>query len=149
MKIAFGCDHGGFSLKADILSHLEKRGVEVVDCGTTSEQPADYAPFAKAVALKVQSGEADFGVLICGTGIGISIAANKISGIRCAHVHDTFSAHATREHNDANIVALGSRVVGPGLALDIIDIFLATDFSNEERHQRRIDQITQLEQERL
>lgn len=149
MKVAFGCDHGGFALKPEILSHLANKGIEVIDHGTYDDKSTDYAPYAKAVALSVQKGEADFGILVCGTGIGIGITANKISGIRCATVHDTFSAHATREHNDANIIAMGARVIGPGLALDIIDIFLETPFSGDERHVRRIGQITEVEREHL
>lgn len=145
MKIAYGCDHGGYAYKKEIFEYLQKSGHQVVDFGTTSAQAADYASYAQDVANCVVAGKADFGILVCGTGIGMSIAANKIKGVRCAVLSDTFSAHATREHNDANIMALGARTVGLGLALDIINTFLNTPFSNEERHQRRINQIKELE----
>lgn len=139
--IAIGCDHGGFALKQEIIAHLEKRGLEYKDCGTYSEASCDYPVFAKAAAQAVASGECDKGILICGTGIGVSITANKVPGIRCALLSDCFSAQATREHNDANMMALGARVIGPGLALKIVDTFLDTPFSNDERHIRRISMI--------
>lgn len=139
--VAIGCDHGGFLLKEEILRHLLKRGIEVKDFGTYSEDSVDYPDYAKAVAKSVAEGKYEKGILICGTGIGISITANKIKGIRCALCHDTFSAKATREHNDANILAMGARVIGVGLALDIVDIFLDTAFSEDERHLRRINKI--------
>ncbi|MDL2236454.1 ribose 5-phosphate isomerase B [Christensenellaceae bacterium OttesenSCG-928-K19] len=147
MKVVFGCDHGGIVLKPEIISHLEKKGIEVIDVGAYDDSSSDYPVFGELAARAVQRGEADFGIVVCGTGIGISITANKVPGIRCALVHDTFSAHATREHNDANMLAMGARVIGAGLALDIIDIFLGTGFSGEERHQRRIDGITRVENE--
>ncbi len=147
MKVAFGCDHGGFLLKPEIMAHLEKKGIEVKDFGAFDDVSSDYPDFGKAVGACVRDGEADFGILVCGTGIGISMTANKIHGVRCALVHDTFSAHATREHNNANVIAMGARVIGPGLALDILDIFLNTPFSNEDRHQRRIDKIMALDSE--
>ena len=139
--IAVGSDHGGFALKKAILAHLEKRGLEYKDFGTWSEESCDYPDFGKAVAKAVATGECEKGILICGTGIGISITANKIRGIRCALCTDCFTAKATREHNDANILALGGRVVGEGLALMIVDTFLDTPFSNDARHIRRIEQI--------
>jgi len=139
--IAFGCDHGGFLLKKDILDYLDSKGYEYKDFGTFSDASCDYPQFAKAVAHAVASGECDKGILICGTGIGISITANKIKGIRCALCSDCFSAEATRLHNDANIVAFGARVVGPSLAVKIVDTFLNTEFSGDERHIRRIAQI--------
>lgn len=139
--IAFGCDHGGFLLKKDILDYLESKGYEYKDFGTYSDASCDYPQFAKAVAHAVASGECDKGILICGTGIGISITANKIKGIRCALCSDCFSAEATRLHNDANIVAFGARVIGPSLAVKIVDTFLNTEFSGDERHIRRIAQI--------
>ncbi|MGN0244220.1 MAG: ribose 5-phosphate isomerase B [Lachnospiraceae bacterium] len=139
--IAIGCDHGGFALKQEIMRHLEERGVEYQDYGTYSEESCDYPVYARAVAKAVVEKECEKGILICGTGIGISIAANKVPGIRAALCHDCFSAQATREHNDANILAMGARVVGPGLALMIVDTFLDTAFSNDERHIRRIDLI--------
>ena len=139
--IAVGCDHGGFALKNEILAHLSAKGIEFKDFGCISEDAVDYPDYAKAVGASILSGESEKGILICGTGIGISIAANKIPGIRCALCHDVFSAEATRLHNDTNIVALGGRIVGPGLAIKIIDTFLSTDFSYEERHIKRIAKI--------
>jgi len=147
MKIAIGNDHGGFVLRAEILKYLEKNGHEVIDFGTDTETSVDYAAYAHKVGKCVKEGKADLGILLCGTGIGISIAANKIPGIRCAALSDTFTAHATREHNNANIIAMGGRTVGPGLAVDLVHTFLNTPFSNDERHIRRIDQITEIEQE--
>ncbi len=139
--IAIGSDHGGFHLKQEIMAHLRERGLEYKDFGTYTEASCDYPVYAKAVAKAVASGEYERGILICGTGIGVSITANKLRGIRCALCGDCFSAKATREHNDANILALGARVVGPGLALLIVDTFLDTPFSGDERHMRRISLI--------
>lgn len=139
--IALGSDHGGFGLKQEVIKHLEARGLEYKDFGTYSEESCDYPEYAKKVAHAVADGECEKGILICGTGIGISITANKVPGIRAALCHDCFSAEATRLHNDANILAMGARVVGPGHALKIVDTFLDTPFSNEERHIRRISQI--------
>ena len=139
--IAIGSDHGGFELKQEIIKHLTKKGIDFEDFGCFSEASCDYTDYGKAVAEAVAAGEYEKGILICGTGIGISITANKIKGIRCALCSDCFSAEATREHNDANILALGGRVVGVGLALKIVDTFLNTPFSNEERHIRRISKI--------
>ena len=139
--IALGCDHGGYELKQEVIKFLEEKNLEYKDYGCYSLDSCDYPEFAKAVANAVASGECEKGILICGTGIGISIAANKVKGIRAALCHDTFSAQATREHNDANILAMGARVIGPGLALKIVDTFLETPFSNDERHIRRINMI--------
>lgn len=139
--IALGCDHGGFAMMQEVKKHLEQRGLEYMDFGCSSEESVDYPEYAKLAAGAVASGECEKGILICGTGIGISIAANKVKGIRAALCHDCFSAQATREHNDANMLAMGARVIGPGLALQIVDIFLDTPFSNDERHIRRIDMI--------
>lgn len=139
--IALGCDHGGFALMQEVKKHLEERGLEYKDFGTYSEASCDYPVFAKKAAEAVAAGECEKGILICGTGIGVSITANKIKGIRAALCGDCFSAKATREHNDANILALGARVTGPGLALMIVDLFLDTPFSDEERHIRRINMI--------
>lgn len=136
--IAIGCDHGGFELKNEIMKHLEERGIEFKDFGCTSNESVDYPEYGKKVAEAVASGKYEKGILICGTGIGISIAANKVKGIRAALCTDCFMAEATRLHNDANILALGGRVVGPGLALKIVDTFIDTPFSNDERHIRRI-----------
>ena len=139
--IALGSDHGGYGLKQDIIGYLEEKGIEYKDYGCYDESPCDYPVFGKKAAHAVVSGECEKGILICGTGIGISIAANKIKGVRAALCHDVFSAKATREHNDANMLAMGARVVGPGLALMIVDTFLNTEFSNAERHQKRIDML--------
>ena len=139
--IAIGSDHGGFELKKEIMAHLDARGLEYKDVGTYSDASCDYPVYGKAVAKAVASGECERGIIICGTGIGISIAANKVHGIRAALCGDCFSAEATRQHNDANVLALGARVVGPGLALKIVDTFLDTPFSNSERHIRRIEMI--------
>ena len=139
--IALGCDHGGYPLMKEVIKYLEKEGIEYKNFGTFSEESCDYPVYAKLAANAVASGQCDKGIVICGTGIGISITANKIKGIRCALCHDCFSAKATREHNDANMLAIGARVVGPGLAIEIVKDFLNTEFSNEERHIRRIKQI--------
>lgn len=139
--IAIGSDHGGFELKKEIMAHLDARGLEYKDFGTYSDASCDYPAFGKAVAHAVADGECECGILICGTGIGMSITANKIPGIRCALCGDCFSAEATREHNDANILSLGARVVGTGLALKIVDTFLDTPFSEDARHIRRISKI--------
>jgi ribose 5-phosphate isomerase B len=144
MKIALGSDHGGVSLKKEIISHLESKNIEVTDFGTHNEASCDYPDYALKVAEEVVAQNFELGILICGTGIGISIAANKVPGIRAALCSDTFSAHATREHNNANILALGARVVGTGLALDIVDAFINAEFQGD-RHQKRIDKITEIE----
>lgn len=136
--IAVGCDHGGFALKGVILDYLKEKNLEYKDFGTYTAESADYPVYAEKVAEAVLSGEAERGILICGTGIGVSIAANRYKGIRCALCGDVFSAKATRAHNDSNVLALGGRVTGPGLALEILEAWLNTEFSNEERHQRRI-----------
>ena len=139
--IAIGCDHGGYALKKEIIRHLEERGLEYKDYGCYSEESVDYPVYGKAVAHAVADGEAEKGILICGTGIGISIVANKVKGVRAALCTDCFCAEATRQHNNANVLALGGRVVGPGLAIKIVDTFLDTPFSEDERHIRRINQI--------
>ncbi len=139
--IGIGSDHGGFELKEKVKKHLEERGLEYKDFGTYSADSCDYPVYGRAVAKAVASGECDRGILICGTGIGISITANKVKGIRAALCSDCYSAQATREHNDANILAMGARVLGDGLALKIVDTFLDTPFSGDERHKRRISMI--------
>ena len=139
--IAIGCDHGAFALKQALMKHLDKRGLAYKDFGTYTEDSCDYPIYAKAVAKAVASGECERGILLCGTGIGVSITANKVPGIRAALCGDCFSAEATRLHNDANILCMGARVVGEGLALKIADIFLDTPFSEDERHKRRISLI--------
>ncbi len=144
MKVAIGADHGGYRLKEDIKGLLEDLGVDYKDFGTHSTESVDYPDVALPVAQAVADGLFDRGILICGTGIGIGIAANKVKGIRAALVHDTFSAHACREHNDANILTMGERVIGPGLARDIVSIWLATDFEGG-RHERRVEKIMAIE----
>lgn len=139
--IGIGSDHGGFELKEAVKKHLEERGLEYKDFGTYTPASCDYPVYGRAVAKAVASGECDRGIIICGTGIGISITANKVKGIRAALCSDCFSAQATREHNDANILALGARVLGEGLALKIVDTFLDTPFSGDPRHVRRISMI--------
>ncbi len=139
--IAIGCDHGGYELKKEIIGYLENQGMAYKDFGADNTDAVDYPDIAKPVAKAVISGEADKGILICGTGIGISIAANKVEGIRAALVHDVFSAEATRLHNDANILCMGGRVVAGGLALKITETFLNTEFSGAERHARRVSKI--------
>lgn len=144
MKIALGSDHGGYNLKNEIIAYLKENGYEIKDFGTYSTESCDYPDYALKVAEAVASKEFEFGILVCGTGIGISISANKVPGIRAALCSDTFSAHATREHNNANILALGERVVGPSLAIDIVKTFLNSKFEGD-RHQRRIDKISNIE----
>ena len=139
--IAIGSDHGGFSLKKIIIDYFEKNNIAYKDFGTYTTESCDYHIYARAVAKSVAAGECEKGIIICGTGVGVSIVANKIKGIRAAVCSDTFTARSTREHNDSNILTMGERVVGQGLALDIVKTFLETDFSNEERHLRRIREI--------
>ena len=140
VKVAVGSDHGGFEYKAKIIDYLKEHNFEYEDVGTFTKDSCDYPIIAKKVANKVVSGEADKGILICGTGIGMSITANKVKGIRAALCSDTFSARATRAHNNSNILCLGERVIGDCLAIDIVDIWLHTEFEGG-RHQRRIDEI--------
>lgn len=139
--LAIGCDHGGYELKQEIIRHLEKRQIPYKDFGCDSVKAVDYPIYARKVTDAIVEGHCENGILICGTGIGISIAANRVKGIRAAVCSDCFSAEATRLHNDANILALGARVVGTGLALKIVDMFLDTPFSGDERHARRIELI--------
>lgn len=145
MRIALGADHGGVDLKNEIKKYLEVKGYEVKDFGTNSHDSCDYPDMALPVAEAVVAKDVDFGILVCGTGIGISIAANKVPGVRAALCSDTFSAHATREHNNANILALGQRVVGAGLALDIVQTFLDAKFEGD-RHIKRIEKISKIEE---
>ena len=139
--IGIGSDHGGFNLKKEIIKYFEENNIDYKDYGAYDNNSVDYPVYAKAVAKDVANKTLEKGILICGTGIGISIAANKIKGIRCALCHDVFSAKATREHNNSNILAMGERVIGVGLAIEIVKAFLATDFPNDERHIKRIDLI--------
>ncbi len=145
MKIALASDHGGFALKRSVKKFLTENGYEAVDFGTTDENSCDYPDFALLAAEAVARGECERGIFVCTTGIGISIAANKVPGIRCALCTDATCARLTREHNDANILALGGGIVGVNLALDIVKTFLETEFSHLEKHQRRIDKISAIE----
>ena len=145
MKIAIGCDHGALELKDLMVAHLQKQGHEVKDFGTYTKESCDYPEFAAAAAKAVAAGECDKGIVLCTTGIGVSITANKIKGIRCALLSDVMSARMTREHNDTNVMAIGAGVVGQMLALEIADTWLGTQFSGEARHQRRIDKVMALE----
>ena len=145
MKIALGCDHGALDLKNLVAAHLEKQGHEVTDFGTYTAASCDYPEFAAAAARAVADGTCDRGIVLCTTGIGVSITANKIPGIRCALLSDVMSARMTREHNDTNVMALGAGVVGQMLALEIVDTWIGTAFSGNERHQRRIDKVMALE----
>ena len=144
MKIAIGCDHGGFDHKNAIAEHLRERGFEVTDFGIYENKPVDYPQIALKVANSVSSGENELGILVCGTGIGMSMAANKVKGIRAAAVSDHFSAKYTRLHNNANILCLGGRVIGIGTALELADLFVDTEYEGG-RHQKRIDMITDIE----
>ena len=147
MKIAIGCDHGALALKNKLVSYLEGKGNEVKDFGTYTNASCDYPEFAAAAAKAVASGECEKGIVLCTTGIGVSISANKIDGVRCALLSDVWSAKMTRLHNDTNVMALGAGVVGENLALEIVDTWLGTEFSGEARHQRRIDLMMALENE--
>ncbi len=145
MKIAVACDHGGLNLKREVIKYLESNGYEYKDFGTNAFDSCDYPDYALPAAEAVASGECDRGILICSTGIGVSIVANKVKGIRCAHCHDAYCAEYTRLHNDANVLAMGEKVVGTGYALEIVKIFLTTEFEGG-RHQRRVDKISAIEQ---
>ncbi len=144
MKIAVACDHGGYRLKNVIIDELQRQGYEVVDFGTNSEESCDYPDYATKAARAVASGKCEKGVVVCGTGIGVSIVCNKINGIRCALVHDVFSAKATRAHNDTNMLAMGQRVIGEGLALEILNAWLHTEYEGG-RHDARIMKVMDLE----
>lgn len=145
LRVAIGCDHGGFVLKRTLVEELGRLGHEVLDLGTDSEAPVDYPDFAQAVAEAVLRGDAALGVLMCGSGAGASIAANKVPGIRAALCHDTYTAHQCREHDDANVLVLGARVIGRALACDVLRVFLAAEFSGEARHVRRLSKIAAIE----
>ncbi|ADC49442.1 MULTISPECIES: ribose 5-phosphate isomerase B [Bacillaceae] len=144
MKVAIGSDHGGVNIKEEIKQQMEEMGIEFEDVGCECDTSVDYPDYAIPVAEKVAKGEVDRGILVCGTGIGMSIAANKVKGIRCALVHDTFSAKATREHNNSNVLAMGERVIGAGLAREIAKIWLETEYEGG-RHERRVSKITEYE----
>ena len=145
MKIAVACDHGALALKNKVIAHLEAKGHEVVNFGTDTLDSCDYPDYAAPAARAVASGECEKGIVMCTTGIGVSVVANKIDGIRCALLHDLMTARLTREHNDTNMMALGAGVVGQMLALELVDTWLGTEFSHNERHQRRIDKVMALE----
>ena len=142
--IAFGCDHGGFIYKKEVIDRLISNGYTVVDCGTDSSASVDYPVFADKVCTEITSGNAQFGILICGTGIGMSICANKINGIRAAHVTDSFSARMTKMHNNSNVICLGGRITGPEIATDIVEAYMNAEFMGG-RHQNRIDKVMELE----
>lgn len=144
MKIAVACDHGGLNLKNEIIKYLKENGYEYINYGTDSSDSCDYPDFALPAAEAVACGECDKGIIICSTGIGVSMVANKVPGIRCAHCHDCYCAEFTRRHNDANVLAMGEKVVGIGYALKIVEAFLTTEFEGG-RHQRRVDKITAIE----
>lgn len=145
MKIAIGCDHAGFSIKNAVKAHLEAKGFETVDVGTNSADSCHYPVYADALCKKILAGEAELGILICGTGIGMSMAANKHKGIRAACCSDTFSARLTREHNDANVLCFGERVVGIGLALDLVDAFVGAEYLNNGNHVTRVAMLAEIE----
>ena len=148
-KIIVGCDHAAYDMKLEVIEHLKKRGYEVTDVGCDSTDSVHYPIYALAVAEKVASGEYEKGILICGTGIGMSIAANKHKGIRAACCSDTFSARLTREHNDANMLCFGARVVGEGLALDLVDAFINAKYLNNGNHVTRVSMLKDIENEKL
>jgi len=145
VTIAIASDHGGYALRQHLRTLLEAEGQELVDMGCASEEPVDYPPYAFRVAEAVAGGEADVGILICGTGIGMSLCANRVPGVRAAVVGDTYSARMSREHNDANVLCLGGRTLGPDLAAEIVRVWLATPFSGGERHRRRLAMVAQRE----
>ena len=145
MKIAIGCDHGALDLKNAVIAHLEAKGFEIKDFGTYTKDSCDYPDFAAPAAQSVASGECDKGIVLCTTGIGVSITANKVKGVRCALLSDVLSARMTREHNDTNMMALGAALLDGKLALEIVDTWLSTEFSGDARHQRRIDKVMALE----
>lgn len=147
MKISIACDHGALALKNKVMAHLMNKGYEVVNFGTDTLDSCDYPDFGAQAAKAVASGECEKGIVLCTTGIGMSIVANKVDGIRCALLSDIMSARLTRQHNDTNMMAMGAGVVGEMLALEIVDTWLGTEFSGEARHQRRIDKVMALEKE--
>ncbi len=148
-KVAIGADHAGYPLKVQVLEYLKQKGYEVIDLGTNSEEPVDYPDFAEAVGLAVSSGKADIGVVLCGSGVGASVAANKIKGVRAGLCHDTFSAHQGREDDDTNVLCMGARVIGPNLAFEVLQSFLQAKFSGLERHQRRLNKVLAIEAKHL
>jgi RpiB/LacA/LacB family sugar-phosphate isomerase len=147
MKVAFGCDHAGFDLKVWLMEKATAAGHEIVDCGAMDKRPSDYPDFARAVGEALNSGKAERGVLVCGSGVGASVAANKIHGIRAGLCHDTYSAHQGVEHDDINMLCLGSRIIGTELAAELMHAFLNANFSGEERHVRRLKKVDAIESE--
>lgn len=145
MKIVLGADHAGYPLKTILLPFLKSEGHEVLDLGTHNDDPVDYPDYARMVGEAVQQGRAERGVIVCGSGVGACVAANKLPGIRAALCHETYTAHQGVEHDDINVLCLGGRVVGPALAQDILRVWLAARFTKEERHQRRLDKVKALE----
>ena len=149
MRIAVGADHAGFPIKGLVLEIIQLKGHEALDLGTDSTESVDYPDFAKKVGVAIQQGDADRGILICGSGVGAAVAANKMIGIRAALCHDTYSAHQSVEHDDANVLALGTRIIGPELAVEIIHNFVDAEFSGEERHVRRLNKVLAIERTEL
>jgi ribose 5-phosphate isomerase B len=145
MRIAVGADHGGFPLKQTVIDELTRLGHDVLDKGTHSAAAVDYPDFAEAVGKSIMSGEAERGILLCGSGVGASVAANKMPGVRCAVCHDTYSAHQGVEHDDMNVLALGARVIGPEVAIELVRAFVGAKFSGEERHLRRLNKVLAIE----
>ncbi len=148
MRVVIGADHAGFLLKEELKEQLEAAGYSILDVGTDSEVSVDYPDFAAAVARAVAAGDADRGIIVCGSGAGASIAANKITGVRSATIHDTYSAHQSVEHDDMNVLALGARVIGPAPASEIVAAFLGAEFTGEERHARRLAKVDELDRSR-
>ncbi|MBX9685447.1 MAG: ribose 5-phosphate isomerase B [Candidatus Obscuribacterales bacterium] len=144
-RIALGADHAGYPLKVQVLEYLKKKGYEVQDLGTFNEDPVDYPDYALAVGEAISSGKADIGIVLCGSGVGACVAANKIKGVRAGLCHDTFSAHQGREDDDTNVLCMGARVIGPNLAFEILDSFLKARFTGLERHQRRLNKVLAIE----
>lgn len=145
MRIAIGVDHGGFPLKNKVVEFLKSNGMEVIDLGTFSDTPVDYPDYAKAVGEAIQQGDAERGILICGSGIGTCVTANKLKGIRAGTCHDTYSAHQAVEHDDLNVLCLGGRIIGPELVVEIVSAFLSAQYTGEERHKRRLAKIAEIE----
>lgn len=145
MKVVLGADHAGFELKSDLVAYVQELGHEVLDVGTMSTEPVDYPKFSEAVGLAVQEGRAERGILVCGSGVGASVAANKIPGIRAGLCHDTYSAHQGVEHDDMNVLVMGGRVIGPALARELVGAYLGAHFTGEERHRRRLGEIRAME----
>ena len=149
MRVAISADHAGFVLKQELVARLTQMGYQISDLGTHSEAPVDYPDSAEGVARALQAGACDRGLLVCGSGAGVSIAANKFPGVRAAVCHDTYTAHQAVEHDDMNVLCIGARVIGSALALEIVTAFLGARFSGEERHQRRLDKVLKFEAEGL